>query len=330
MEARRGRLVWKRHGRRRCTLSRKREGWSTKDLRLCALVNGTVNAGVLPLAQFGNTLSHGLLNTAASVSSKSDSIIKPFAVHATWMRSQEVAYKIWRLRELGYWYDHTSWYEGDAFRMGGSSARAGGHNTQEKWRRGFLSYTPQVPPDLLQPSTLPRKGGVVGLPYAHLRLMREQLSQLRNALFLLSRALNRTLILPRTLCSCELGFHPKHVQTDCYANGHGKRLTLPHACSIDHYLDPNALSRGGSGSAASSSSSSGPFYSVRESSFLSHPLTPRAVEIRVGGGAAHSTALRKRQHQQQGSLNDAVAEGSDDLLLSSTDPVGPLLAAFAL
>ena len=273
------------------------EGWSTKDLRLCALVNGTVNAGVLPLAQFGNTLSHGLLNTAASVSSKSDSIIKPFAVHATWMRSQEVAYKIWRLRELGYWYDHTSWYEGDAFRMGGSSARAGGHRTQEKWRRGFLSYTPQVPPDLLQPATLPRKGGVVGLPYAHLRLMREQLSQLRNALFL-SRALNRTLILPRTLCSCELGFHPKHVQADCYANGHGKRLTLPHACSIDHYLDPNALSRGGSGSASSSSSSSGPFYSVRESSFLSHPLTPRAVK---------EEALHILPHSGSGSISSKAA-----------------------
>ena len=50
----------------------------------------------------------------------------------------------------------------------------------------------------------------------------------------------RALVLPPTLCSCELGFWPKHIGGRCVAGDH-KMLALPYVCPIDHYLDPSAL-----------------------------------------------------------------------------------------
>ena len=47
-------------------------------------------------------------------------------------------------------------------------------------------------------------------------------------------------MLPRALCTCEIGFWPTHVEEDCKAGGH-KKLELPYTCPIDHYLDPPAL-----------------------------------------------------------------------------------------
>ena len=182
--------------------------------RLCGLVNGSVVAGVLPIAQFGNMLTHGVLNLSAPHQ------VQPIAVHATWLRSQHPTLKVWRLREYGFWFDERGWYEGR-----------------------YLSYTPRVPPALLHaPFSLARHDdGTTELPTAHLRLMHAQLSEFRNALFL-ARLLHRALILPPLLCGCEFGFHPRHVQRDCRAHQH-TTLPIPYVCAIDHYLDPQAIER---------------------------------------------------------------------------------------
>ena len=65
--------------------------------RLCALANGTVTAGVLPIAQFGNLLTHQVLQLSRAVR------VRPFSLHATFARVQQEAYKLARLREAGVW-----------------------------------------------------------------------------------------------------------------------------------------------------------------------------------------------------------------------------------
>ena len=61
--------------------------------RLCGLCNGTVVAGVLPAAQFTNTLTHSVLKLWEVAR------VTPFVVHATWMRRQEEPWKRMRLRQ---------------------------------------------------------------------------------------------------------------------------------------------------------------------------------------------------------------------------------------
>ena len=70
--------------------------------------------------------------------------------------------------------------------------------------------------------------------------------------------LNRALVLPPTLCSCEIGFWIKHVEADCRVGEH-TTLALPYVCAIDHYLYPDALE-------------SSP-YAHRERTFLDNPRT---------------------------------------------------------
>ena len=92
--------------------------------------------------------------------------------------------------------------------------------------------------------------------------MHEQLAQLRNALFA-ARALGRALVLPRMLCSCELGFWPNHIAEDCKASDH-ETLRVPYRCPIDHFLDPAKLL--------------GSPYAHRERSFFANPRTPAAIQ----------------------------------------------------
>ena len=67
--------------------------------RLCGLVNGTVVGGVLPSAQFCNTLTFSVLKLWEHVDAT------PFAVHATWMRQQLEPFKLMRLREEKLFHD---------------------------------------------------------------------------------------------------------------------------------------------------------------------------------------------------------------------------------
>lgn len=261
--------------------------------RLCGLLNGTSVGGVLPSAQFCNTLTHSVLRLYAALQPPP----APFAVHATWMRQQREEYKLMRLREEGLWRDLNVWYgtpsgtykarmasckqtasEAAAVARAGSTAgsasaaaaaaevercaaaAAGLGRTEPP--AGFLVYEPKLRTEWLGLHPMEYKGGV---PVHHLALMHEQLRQLRSALFL-ARALNRALVLPRTRCSCELGFFPYHVETHCRANDH-PTLPLPYNCSIDHYLDPVALSTSP--------------YAHRERSFLDNPRTPLALMLQT-------------------------------------------------
>ena len=224
--------------------------------RLCGLVNGSSVAGVLPIAQFGNTLTHGLLKLSSRVQvagrgGGGGATVAPFAVHATFMRTQKAEYKIARLREMGLWkMDPPSYFGIDG--GGGGGARL---------PQGFISYTPQIPTELLRAkASLPRTpDGGTTLPAKHLTLMWAQLQQLRNALFV-ARLLRRVLILPEVLCSCELGFHPRHVAKGCRAHA---AVELPHACPFDHFLDPTALQTSP--------------YQIRDRTFLADERTPKSV-----------------------------------------------------
>ena len=255
--------------------------------RLCGLVDGNVVAGILPLAQFGNTLTHAVLQLPQALS------VSPIALHATWMRTQHADYKIWRLREEGLWHEAPSWYRGR-----------------------FLSYTPQVPSHALARNfTLtPRAGGGGGgLPASHLALMRLQLAQLRNGLFL-ARLLQRSLILPTMHCGCELGFFPRHIAPGCRARDH-RTLRLPYACAIDHVLNPMAIATSP--------------YALRERSFVEHAHSSAAVRqdvttVVVGGDAAGvaaaTTTARARRRRR-----DAVIRLPDTPLASTVvAALGPL------
>ena len=112
--------------------------------RLCGLVNGTVAAAVLPLAQFGNTLTHGVLQLARLAG------VAPIAMHATFMRRQTEPYKIARFREYGLWHDPPRYYGGGGLRL--------------------LTFDLRLPVTLLSPVTI-AKGG---LPVRHFQLMLEQ------------------------------------------------------------------------------------------------------------------------------------------------------------
>ncbi|KAL1518457.1 hypothetical protein AB1Y20_002749 [Prymnesium parvum] len=216
------------------------------DKRLCGLVNGTVVGAVLPSAQFCNTLTYSVLKLWRPLG------VRPFAVHATWMRQQLEQFKLMRLREETLWNDPPEWYgalHGDA--TGGSSVPAA----------GFLTYDHHLPAEAYHVPRIER--GAV--PLHHIRLMMHQLRQLRNALFI-ARALGRALVLPKMMCACEIGFWPNHIEEECRAADHTE-LSLPYECVIDHFLDPVAL-------AAS------PFLH-RERTFLANPRTPLALRANL-------------------------------------------------
>ena len=235
--------------------------------RLCGMLNGTSVGGVLPSAQFCNTLTHSVLQLWKAQS------VRPFVVHATWMRTQAEPYKRMRLREESVWRDEATWY--------GAGPRGNTRHTTSLGPidppAGLMVYEPDLRPEWLEIRPMSYKGGI---PIHHLVLMHEQLRQLRNALFI-ARALGRALVLPHTICTCEMGFFPYHVQTSCKASDH-PTLQLPSNCSLDHYLDPPNLEKSP--------------YKHRERSFLTNPRTPihllraSAVRVRVCASGASSSA----------------------------------------
>ena len=230
--------------------------------RLCGFCNGSSVGGVLPSAQFCNTLTHSVLQLWKQRE------VRPYAVHATWMRQQRMEFKLMRLREQTLWRDPPTWYgaplapppqcmAGAATPHAdseGCAASAGGGVGPTVPAAGFVIYTPQLRREWL--TVPPLADG--GIPTHHLSLIWEQLRQLRSAFFL-ARALGRALILPAVTCTCEMGFFIHHIKGDCRAPDH-PTLHLPYNCSIDHYLDPVALH-------------TSPF-AHRETSFLDNPRTP--------------------------------------------------------
>ena len=146
------------------------------------------------------------------------------------MRQQREEYKLMRLREEGFWRDRPTWYGGlrGAGRpmVGGMDDGTGKLGPSDP-PNGYIAYQPRLPAALLREALMvpfTAAGGKLGeekggIPVHHLVLMHAQLRQFRNALFV-ARALNRALILPYTLCSCEMGFFPYHLQPNCRAHDH--------------------------------------------------------------------------------------------------------------
>ncbi len=156
--------------------------------RLCGLVNGSVFGGVLPAAQFCNTLTHGVLQLHKPLG------VRPFVVHATWMRQQAEAFKLMRLREATLWRDADSWYSPPPPPPSGGgplAALAAPRGVEAEPAAGLVSLRLVLPPALLRVPRIKRGA----LPLHHLKLMYEQLKQLRNALFI-ARLLRRALVLP--------------------------------------------------------------------------------------------------------------------------------------
>ena len=227
--------------------------------RLCGMVNGTSVGAVLPSAQFCNTLTHSVLHLWKYPKDGS-SRTRPFALHATWMRNQAEPFKRMRLREEMVWRDRAMWYGIERTGNGGLSATTTSRKNADVFdseraahlealgpttpTAGYIAYEPILKPEWLElkemvsvggesfsGATLPPAGQVYkgGIPIHHLILIHEQLRQLRSALFI-ARSLNRALILPHTICSCEMGFFPYHLQTNCRANDH-PTIHLPTNCS---------------------------------------------------------------------------------------------------
>ena len=169
--------------------------------RLCGLLNGTSVGAVLPSAQFCNTLTHSVLQLWKATAGGP---VKPYALHATWMRNQAEPFKRMRLREEREWRDEPSWYGAGPRGLTRKTTTLGPSDPPN----GYIAYEPRLQPGWLEVKEMEYKGGI---PVAHLVLMHEQLRQLRSALFI-ARSLGRALILPHTICSCEMGFFPYHVQ----------------------------------------------------------------------------------------------------------------------
>ena len=259
--------------------------------RLCGLLNATSVGAVLPAAQFCNTLTHSVLQLWRA----EEPPVRPYALHATWMRQQREEYKLMRLREEGFWRDPPTWY-GRQRGTGGSEGADGGVGMgPSRPRAGFITYQPKLGAELLK--VVPMVDGKGGIPLHHLVLMHEQLKQFRNALFI-ARALDRALILPYTVCTCEMGFFPFHLQENCRAHDH-PTLRLPYNCSIDHYLDPVSLDKSP--------------YAHRERSFLSNPRTPEAL---------HTSAQVMVRVGRRGDADP----GSGAVLLDSAPTIGTLRA----
>jgi len=168
----------------------------------CDMLDGAAHVGVLPASQFLSLLGYSVrkLHLLRDV--------EPFAVHATFLRTQLPVGKLLRLREEGLFLDPPAHYE----------------------EGRFLAYTPAIPLALLQQPPIAR--GAV--PTAHMALVNAQVAQFRDALAV-ARVLRRALVLPRMHCSCELGFGPGHVTERCDADS---AISLPYDCPADHWLEP--------------------------------------------------------------------------------------------
>ena len=119
---------------------------------------------------------------------------------------------------------------------------------------GLLVYDHVADPALFEPRTVEN----------HFRLINAQLSQFRTA-WALSRALNRTLVMPRLLCGFDRAWFPH----DGRFPGSDELFTLPFACPADHVFDLEAWQR------------LGVLGQLRESSLMDNPRMPVSVKHSV-------------------------------------------------
>jgi len=181
--------------------------------RHLAAWNGSIALGVLPLALFANGHHQFVQNASARLG------VRPLAVHATYSldRHDDIA-KTQRFREQGLWrVDPPEYFKGK-----------------------FLVLRHSVSPALA--ATIDRyvKRGMSGNNIVvHVQALKEYVLELRDALAL-SRALGRTLVLPRWMCYCDRLWSGSDdiFHFGCMYPGSQDADFLPFVCPMDHVLSP--------------------------------------------------------------------------------------------
>ena len=213
------------------------------DGRLNPVAGGKACFGLLNLAQFAN----GFVYQVARLHEQHS--VPAMIYHATYSSDKRQS-----LQEEGFWV----YANGDELR---------------RRRATFLSYDNPVPPSYMM--------GHYTNWSASWHLVQLQAQRLRTALAL-SRALNRTLVLPRLAATCQCFFYGIDVNS-CMCDG--LRVRLPYAAPTDHWIKPGSL-------AAS--------FAVVSPGFLARRDTPvwlraNVARVRVSPGARWSDATARAQ-----------------------------------
>lgn len=175
--------------------------------------DGNLTLGALPLPLFAN--GHGYFVQRAHLSLG----IPPFAVHATYsLDRHDGASKRQRFREAGLWaVDPPSFFQGR-----------------------YLALNASLPPQVAAAlSAFEARAQPAHNIATHRAALASYLAELRDALAL-SRALGRTLILPRWACYCDrlwAGSAPI-LETSCMYPASQDEPFLPFDCPMDHVLSP--------------------------------------------------------------------------------------------
>lgn len=191
--------------------------------------SGVARVALLPTGLFSN----GHTFFVSRVAERSG--VSPFAVHNTYQYSG-TAGKIARFRENGLWAVDDAAY----FGVTSEDERFDSHDDEQfgDAKRRFLLLTYDVPGALADPapSVSTPKGGT---PVTHVDLIRYQVNRVRDGLALAS-VLNRTLILPPLLSTCDRWFNllPNCTQGDA---------RFPMAAPLDHVFLVFALDAFGGG-----------------------------------------------------------------------------------
>ena len=241
--------------------------------------SGAARVALLPTGLFSN----GHTFFVSRVAERSG--VSPFAVHNTYQYSG-TAGKIARFRENGLWAVDDAAY----FGVTSEDERFDSHDDEQfgDAERRFLLLTYDVPGALADPapSVSTPKGGT---PVTHVDLIRYQVNRVRDGLALAS-ALNRTLILPPLLSTCDRWFNllPNCTQGDA---------RFPMAAPLDHVFLVFALDAFGGGGR-----------------YVEHGfLTNRARFL-----------TRRRERTRVGENGDATRGGDDDRPSPGLGPVARL------
>ena len=241
--------------------------------------NATLRLGVLPVAQFSSGTTFFTKRLFRQLH------VLPYAAHSTYAEGQ--AAKIHRLRDARLFHDPPAYYsEGN-----------------------FLTYDVDLPPALMQVAQTVARGAT---PAHHIALVQFQLGLLGTAMRA-AVALDRILVLPPFLCTCEhWGLDAEFL--DCMQTAGD--MKLPFLCEADNVLNLRTFMAPRSP------------VRIRESSFLQNPRLSPAVKASVatvtigGGGERGATAAATAQvpgNQTEAELQDALRslEGYRVLHLSS-------------
>lgn len=241
--------------------------------------SGVARVALLPTGLFSN----GHTFFVSRVAERSG--VSPFAVHNTYQYSG-TAGKIARFRENGLW------AVDDAAYFGVTSEDERFDDDDEQFddaKRRFLLLTYDVPGALADPapSVSTPKGGT---PVTHVDLIRYQVNRVRDGLALAS-VLNRTLILPPLLSTCDRWFNllPNCTQGDA---------RFPMAAPLDHVFLVFALDAFGGGG--------------------------RYVEHGFLSNRARFLTRRARERARVGENGDATRGGDDDRPSPGLGPIARL------